>query len=91
MHTFHAYSRASIGLLASLCGPWVLISMAPTHIDHHASYHSPLHPLRDENTKSNKFQVYWILAAPLSAIMLFWGGFGEERIIRTHHKCSNSV
>ena len=46
MHTFHAYSGASIGLLASLCGPWVLISMAPTHIDHHASYHSPLHPLR---------------------------------------------
>ena len=48
IHIFYVYSclsMYSIGLLV-LCGLWVLISMAPTHIDHHASYHSPLHLLR---------------------------------------------
>ena len=44
--SFHTYSRASIGLLASSLLAMSLIPMDPTQIDHHASYHSPLHPLR---------------------------------------------
>ena len=41
--SFHVYSRASIGLLVVLCG-----SMDPTRVDYHASYDSPLHPLRNK-------------------------------------------
>ena len=33
--------------------------MAPTHIDHHASYHSPLHPLRilDSHIESDRITI----------------------------------
>lgn len=44
--SFHAYSHAFIGLLVVFYWSMSLILMDPTQIDQHASYHSPLHPLK---------------------------------------------
>lgn len=42
-------------------------------------------------TMSNRFWVYWVLAAPLSIITLLIWVFWEERITKRHHKRSTSV
>lgn len=40
---------------------------------------------------SSRLWVYWVLAAPLSIIVLSVWAFREERIVRRYHKQSSSV
>lgn len=46
---------------------------------------------KESFTVSNRFWVYWVLAAPLSVMMLLIWAFWERRTIKRHHKDSTSV